>query len=233
MLNSAMRRTLYKYFSERKWAEAFLDGNILFRSLAYFRDFEDQQVRGDLNEGSAIYRPDGGLVITNHTQGWTRTFLDHAFESSAKQEDIFVFCLSRSFSDEIQKKFAARFSVEVMNIASFCRRVVAALPTNATFPGAIGHTRIGNNVEYYDPTEGGSPLWALPDKIAISKGNAYAWQNEFRLVFSFTDALGFERVDTRLISSGNKKVPNPAEHHEYAVKAQSLRDICRLHVFPS
>jgi len=32
---------LYKYFSEKKSAEAFLDGNLLFRSLAYYRDYED------------------------------------------------------------------------------------------------------------------------------------------------------------------------------------------------
>jgi len=39
------RGRLYKYFSERKWAEAFLDGSMLFRSLSYFRDLEDKNVR--------------------------------------------------------------------------------------------------------------------------------------------------------------------------------------------
>ena len=28
------RRNLYKYFSERKWAEAFINGEVLFRSLS-------------------------------------------------------------------------------------------------------------------------------------------------------------------------------------------------------
>ena len=46
MVRSVMhRRSLYKYFSERKWAERFLDGEILFRSLAYFRDYEDGNIR--------------------------------------------------------------------------------------------------------------------------------------------------------------------------------------------
>jgi hypothetical protein len=40
-----MRRNLYKYFTELRWAEAFLDGEILFRSLAHFRDYEDENVR--------------------------------------------------------------------------------------------------------------------------------------------------------------------------------------------
>jgi hypothetical protein len=49
------RRSLYKYYSERKWAEEFLDGKLLFRSLAYFRDYEDKNVREDQNEGAAIF----------------------------------------------------------------------------------------------------------------------------------------------------------------------------------
>jgi hypothetical protein len=36
-----MRHSLYKYYSTRKWADAFLDGRLRFNSLAYFRDFED------------------------------------------------------------------------------------------------------------------------------------------------------------------------------------------------
>ena len=57
------RRNLYKYFSERKWAEAFINGEVLFRSLSYFRDYEDNSVREDHNEGTSIYRPEGGLIV--------------------------------------------------------------------------------------------------------------------------------------------------------------------------
>lgn len=52
-----MRHSLYKYFDNRKWAEAFLNGEILFRSLSYFRDCEDKVARGDPNEGTSIFRP--------------------------------------------------------------------------------------------------------------------------------------------------------------------------------
>ena len=41
-----MRHSLFKYYDQRIWAEKFLDGELLFRSLAYFRDCEDA-VRGD------------------------------------------------------------------------------------------------------------------------------------------------------------------------------------------
>ena len=42
-----------KYFSERQWAERFLDGEILFRSLSYFCDYQDNE-GGDRNE--ALFR---------------------------------------------------------------------------------------------------------------------------------------------------------------------------------
>jgi hypothetical protein len=41
-----LRHSLFKYYDQRIWAENFLDGEMLFRSLAYFRDCEDA-VRGD------------------------------------------------------------------------------------------------------------------------------------------------------------------------------------------
>lgn len=218
-----MRHRLYKYYSDRKWAEAFLDGELLFRSLSYFRDYEDKNVRGDQNEGTAIFRPEGGLIINNQTQGKTFTLPRHAFQSAANQDEIFVFCASRSHTDELRGKFEAVVCVEILKIRTLCERIKAALPPNATFRGGL--------VEYYQETEGGSPRWALPDKIATSKFDSYAWQDEYRLVFCLTDALGFEKAGLRLVQDNAREAPKPAEHHDYLVKARSLRDICRLHEF--
>lgn len=226
------RRNLYKYFSERKWAEAFINGEVLFRSLSYFRDYEDNNVREDQNEGRAIYRPEGGLIVNNQTQGTTFILPGHAVESAAKQEEIFVFCLSRSLNDEIRERFKAVLCVEILNVRVFCDRIEAALlPTKATFPGPPNRKRIGQRVEYYQETEAGNPRWALPDMIATSKLDSYAWQDEFRLVFSLTDALEFEHVAVCLTQGNARKPRNPAEHHCYTLSAGSLRDICRLHEF--
>ena len=105
------------------------------------------------------------------------------------------------------------------------------MPPNAKFPGPIGRTRIGWRVEYYHETEESNPRWALPDKIATAKSNRYPWQDEFRLVFCLTDALGFEKVDTRLVQNNTREAPKPAEHHRYQVNSRSLRDICRIYEF--
>ena len=74
------RHSLFKYYAERRWADKFLDGKLLFRSLSYFRDVEDKNVREDQNEGNAISRPEGGVVVNNETQGTTFTLPDYAFE---------------------------------------------------------------------------------------------------------------------------------------------------------
>jgi hypothetical protein len=89
-----MKHSLFKYFPERRWAEAFLDGQVLFRSLSYFQDYEDKDVRGDNGEGTARFRPAGGLVVNNLTHGTTFTLQGHAFESAAKQDEVFVFCVT-------------------------------------------------------------------------------------------------------------------------------------------
>ena len=226
------RRSLYKYFSERKWAEAFIKGEVLFRSLSYFRDYEDNNVREDQNEGTSIFRPEGGLIVNNLTKGTTFTLPRHSFESAAKQEEIFIFCLSRSLTDELRERFKAVACVEILNISSFCNRIeTALLPFKPTFPGRPGRKRIGQRVEYYKETEAGSPRWALPDMIASSKLDNYAWQDEFRLVFSLTEALEFENVATCLKQGNGRKPRIPTEHHCYALSVGSIHDICRLHEF--
>jgi hypothetical protein len=229
-----VRHSLYRYYNERRWADEFLDGKLLFRSLSYFRDYEDKNVREDQNEGNAILRPEGGLIVNDQTRGTTSRLEGWAFESRVKQDEIFVFCTSRSLTEELRRRFEAVVCIEIFDVGTFCKRIEAALPPEARFPEQAGGrpARIGRRVEYYRVTEGGKPRWALPEMIATSKLDSYAWQNEFRLVFSLTDALQFEKVDTRLVHRDNPREPaKPDEHHSYHVSTQSLRDICRIHEF--
>jgi len=181
-----MRHKLYKYFTERKWADAFLNGEELFRSLAYFRDYEDMSVRQDKNEGNAVFRPGSGLRVNNHTQGTTFTLPGFAFESTANQEEILVFCVSRSLTEELHRRFEALACVEIQRVPTLCERIKRVLPANATF-----HAR---RVDYYDEGEGPGARWALPEQIATSKFKSYGWQDEFRIMFCLTDALGFEKA---------------------------------------
>src|SRR6185312_5013912 len=51
---------------------------------------------------------------------------------------------------------------------------------------------------YYAQSESPTPGWALPEVIATSKLEKWAHQDEFRFLFSLTDALTFQNVDTQL-----------------------------------
>ena len=72
---------------------------------------------------------------------------------------------------------------------------------------------------------------ALPDKIATSKLDSYAWQDEYRLVFSLTDAFGVRESYHPPGKGQTARITKARRHHEYLVKTQNLRDICRLREF--
>jgi hypothetical protein len=220
-----VRQSLYKYFSKREWAEAFLGGQVRFQSLSYFRDYEEQGVRGDKNEGTAIFRPDGGLVITNHTQRKILNPANSAFEARANQNEIYVFCTSKVLNDEMRTSLQARVCVEILRIQTFFTRLRNGLRLR---PGTV--LRNGP-VDYYDPAEGGSPRWAFPEMIALSKTQDFDWQHEYRFVFGTADALEFEKASYRVVIGEPKDIPKITEHEPYTVKCRTLRDICTLHEF--
>jgi hypothetical protein len=128
----------------------------------------------------------------------------------------------------LRERFKTVACVEILDIAGFCGLVQAALPAHAAFAGPKGNTRIGQRVEYYPELDAVNPRWALPDMMATSKPVSYAWQDEFRLVFSLSDALEFEKVDTRVIRGAANHTPDPSRHHTHLLKVGSLRNICRI-----
>ena len=58
-----MQQRRYRYFAEVKWAEAFIDGSLLFRSLSHYHRIEDCEVSGiSLKDRSAHTAPAGSDV---------------------------------------------------------------------------------------------------------------------------------------------------------------------------
>lgn len=211
--------SVFKYFSERRYAEAFLEGHVLFRSLAYFRDNEDA-VRGDEYEGTSKFSPDRGLEVQNHTQGTTFK-LPMAFQSTVNCKEIVAFCVSQVLSDEVAAAFNASWCVEITKVHSFCSRIKSALPPSAVFRA--------RPVDYYPETEAGNPRWAIPDQIATSKLARWAQQREYRFLFSVTDALKFQNVRLQLIDRKSRPSINADEHIEFPLSVGPLLDICILH----
>ena len=156
---------------------------MLFRSLSHFQNIEDGEVRGDLREGSVSYKPESGLIINNQTQGKRFTIPEGAFGSGVNTEEVFILCASNSITDELRIRFEAKACVQILRIASLCSRIQGELPRTATFRA--------ERVKYYSPANEPGAKWAFPDMIAFSKVDGYSWQDEFRFVFSLTDALKY------------------------------------------
>ena len=53
-------RSLFNYYDVLRGADAFLNGQIRFQTLSTFRNWEEQGVRGDKNEGVAFFAPSDG-----------------------------------------------------------------------------------------------------------------------------------------------------------------------------
>ena len=115
----------FGYFAKREWGEAFIEGDVRFKSLSYYHQIEDGAVRGDGNEGSIYTQPETGLVMHNRTQGCTRV-IPGAFQSFAKSDEIFILCASNSMKEELQVRFEAECCVEILKVADLCARIEAS-----------------------------------------------------------------------------------------------------------
>ena len=223
-----MRHSRYRYFDEVRWAEAFMDGELLFRSLSHYHQIEDGEVRGDASEGSVSFRPKGGLIGTNQTQGKPFHWPDgSSFDSSVNPEEIFILCASASMSDELRDRFKAKAMVEIRKVATLCARIRAQLPSTATFRA--------QRVMYYTKENEIGVKYAFPDMIAFSKvAETYGWQDEYRFCFSLTDALKYGktvhqvRIPSQLPGAPPAAPPLPRAAFKYPLAVGSLGDICEL-----
>lgn len=219
--------SLYKYLPA-KYVDAFVrDGAVLFRSLSYFRDYEDAQVRGDEFEGTRLHRPHGGLEITL-TATQQKVVLPHSFESSANEDDIFVFCLSTVLSADLAAQFQANACIEIQSPSRFLASVRDALLRRPSIKSKI---LVHGEVKYYTPDQPPVIDWALPEKIAMSKLSAYMPQHEYRIAFAVNDAFRVENTRLRLVSPGERRAPRAESHPERVFKLGNLTKLCKVHHF--
>jgi len=96
-----------------EYAETFVHrGEMLFRALSYYRDYEDEGVRSDEFEGTRLHLPVDGLKLTKVATG-EEVSLPYTFESTAREDDIFVYCLSTTLSKCLAEKFNTNTCVEI------------------------------------------------------------------------------------------------------------------------
>lgn len=220
--------SLYKYLPEEYVDDFVYKGAVLFRSLSYFRDYEDAQVRGDEFEGTKLYRPQIGLEGTLTATQQKVILHNYSFESAANEDDIFVFCLSTVLSADLAAQFKVSACVEILNPGKLIAGVRAALLRRPSIKSKIP---VYGEVKYY--TQDKPPIvdWALPEKITMSKLSVYIPQQEYRIAFAVNGAFRIENTRQRLVSSGERMAPKATSHPERLFKLGSLAKICKVHRF--
>jgi hypothetical protein len=215
---------LYKYLPS-KYIDAFVGrGELLFRSLSYFRNYEELQVRGDPHEGKRIYKPADGLEITK-TETGEKFNLPWTFESGVRDREIFVFCLSRSFSADLLREFSVDACVEILNPAALLARVRTSLQLRKWAKGGLMH----GPVDYYSVEDPPMAEWAVPERMVMRKTTEYTHQEEYRLAFARGDAFRVENVETRVSLTPASLAPTLDGHPQHMLRVGSIKKLCRIH----
>ncbi len=217
--------TLVRYFSAEN-ARKFLDqGEVLFRALSYFRDYEDDGVRSDEFEGTLVHLPKEGLRATMVASG-EGVDLPYTLESTASEDDIFVYCMSTEVNADIGQRFKADVAVEITKPQVFLSRVRSALALRRRIKA---DKLLHQEVRYYEQHEPPIVDWALPERIAMRKPASFSWQKEYRLAVPLGNAFAVENVQVKLVSLGAPRPPRAQVHPKLLLKLGPLSSACRVH----
>lgn len=177
---------LYKYLPAQ-FATGFVErGEVLFRSLSYFRKIE-HAARGDELEGIHLDFPDEPPTLHNLSTGIAYTDRFRML-NSVDQERVFAFCCSRVFDDSLFEAFNCDACVVIQDPALFFLRCGIAARRTATVarPGLLHRS-----VEYFAPNRE-SPLNPKdPLLIPFLKHDVFRSQAEYRAVFGLPGGLKF------------------------------------------
>jgi len=221
------KQSLFRYMSA-EYAEAFVrKGEMLFRALSYYRDCEEKGVRNDEYEGTRVHLPLDGLKATNVDTD-EMVSLSCTFESTAREDDIFIYCLSTTCSEFIAEKFNTNTCVEIYEPIKLLNLLRNALVRRPFIKSK--HLEYGP-VKYYMPHEPPIVDWALPERIALSKPSTFAWQEEYRIAFAVNGGFNVENVQVKLVPLGVCRRPLSTNHPKQILKLGSISKLCTIHRF--
>ena len=179
---------LYKYLPTQ-FAVPFVErGEVLFRTLSYFRKIE-HAARGDAIEGVHMDVPAHHVLLEVPRLG--KTFVGrYRALNSIDQVRVYAFCCSRSYSNEMKEEFGCDRCVAIHDPDTFFLRCRTAARRHATLePPGLLH----REVAYYAST-GESPLPITdPHALPFLKHRDFASQDEYRAVFATTGGFNITR----------------------------------------
>lgn len=214
---------IYRYFSERRYAEAFIAGQIRFCSLDQYRAMENDAARGDRLEGQRLHRPSSGLVLNmadgrNIETPWT-------FSSTANTRDIFVLCTSLKLAPEMFELFKASSVVVIRSPGQLKSRINDALGQRyRSKPWEL----MSGAVSYYCLEDSPGIDW-VPHRAAFCKlSNGYADQAEMRFAFGLHGAFHPSKVKVEL-HNGESSVERVADFPApITLQAKAMDRFCTL-----
>jgi hypothetical protein len=188
-----------KVFSNVEYAELFLDGQVYFNRLSYFKKIEDEEspARGDRYEGSMEWRqPADVKSYIVHLDGRDYELAPHLSAPLRAQRtflnDVHVVCLYAARNEHLidveveEGKLVGaklplppelgRFGdhVVVIEYAPFIHRLASVLNIKSW-------NLIDGLVEYYDPDTHSGEFSA--DEAVLKKRKEFAYQSEYRIAF--------------------------------------------------
>ena len=181
-------KTLYKYLPSKYVEQVLNSGELLFRNLTYFRQHECEQ-RGDSLEGHHRDNPDKDIEIINLSSG-QKIKGDFSFLNTTNTDLIFIFCLSKTYSDRLFEEFKSNACIEITNVIELLKRTRIALRKLISFhPAGL----LYNDVKYYAANQPAEFNIKEPKELVFAKDEVFRNQDEYRLVFGKKKAFNIEQ----------------------------------------
>jgi len=213
---------LYKYIDAR-YLESLLNGGVRFLTLAYYRGHEAKGSIGDAEEAARVFHPLEGLEVTKVATG-QRFRLQATFRSSARAEDVYVFCVSRALDAALATEFECDACVEILDGEEFGSRLKTAverLPGERRF--------IQGPVAYYALPDAPVIDWALPEVMVFSKLAEYSRQAEYRFAFGRSDIFELSGTTQELVFGEPMRKSATCTRPPEVIQVGNLRDVTVVH----
>jgi hypothetical protein len=218
--------TIFKYLPDQ-YADALLDGNILFRNLVYFKRIENDP-RLDVYEGLHSSETDSDYTLQRvyptegppHKGRWPIQYYLH------NAEKVFCFCTSMRLDTSLAKFGAS--CIEIFDPNEFNRRIEKSLRPRERMHRLDKPILLAQPVVYYEP-KGQLPNELNredPRHLPFLKRSEYSGENEFRSVFA---KKGGYKLMTRLISMNYNYADDirDKQDDQMVIRIGSIRDIAR------
>ncbi|MCU7808552.1 MAG: hypothetical protein KZQ73_11895, partial [Candidatus Thiodiazotropha sp. (ex Semelilucina semeliformis)] len=157
---------LYKYMPSQYAGSFVKKGDLLFRNLSYFRQYEDNK-RGDPLEGFHRDNPDNDVTLSDPKTGRILAKGDFSFLNSTNTDSINVFCLSMRHDSRLYKEFCSDCCIEILDPDEFIRRTrIAVKKLISTHQSGLLHREV---IYYHDNKPAGFDI-KNPKNLAFVKG---------------------------------------------------------------